>query len=283
MPAKAIAATAPPLPPGSARLLSDMGMRPGRTSGQPTFHAGMDLGHPDGAGTPVLNIQTGVVERVVRDEAPSPGFRGYGNAVVIRHPDDTWALYAHLQSVAVHRGQVVAPGQRIGTMGNTSNGKFGGMGVHLHLELRQPRRDGSSPFPGPYRVYNLNPRPWLEENGLRFGSRGAFEVQPNSAMAMTRPLWQHLGIAGVDPYPESPYHGRWLPETSLAGEEEVENTYEPPARFDRDVHFGLTPVEWAAAGAGALVLTGTAVALVVRSRLRSNRRRRRLRRRTTRR
>lgn len=281
---QAPASASPPLPPGSARLLSDMGMRPGRTSGQPTFHAGMDLGHPGGAGTPVLNVRTGIVEHVIRDDAPSRGFRGYGNAVVVRHSDDTWALYAHLRSVAVHQGQVVAPGQRIGTMGNTSNGKFSGMGVHLHLELRRPRRDGGSPFPGPYRVYNLNPRPWLEEKGLHFGSRGAFEIVPGSPMSLTRPLWSQLGIGGVDPYPESLYQGRRLPETALAGEEEIpENTYEPPARFDRDVRFGLTPVEWAAAGAGALVLVGTAVAVVLRYRLRSNRHRRRLRRRTSRR
>jgi len=57
----------------------------------------------------------------------------------------------------------------------------------------------------------------------------------------------------------------------------------PPARFDRDVRFGLTPLEWAAAGTGALVLTGTAVALAVRSRMRPNRRRRVRRRRTSRR
>lgn len=253
------------------------------------MHAGMDLGHPDGKGAPILNVQRGVVERVLRDDSPLRRFRGYGNGVVVHHPeDDTWALYAHMDRVDVSEGQVVQPGQRLGTMGNSSNGKFPGMGVHLHLELRRRRRDGTSPFPGPYPrspeqpFNNIDPRRWLEHYGLRFGRRGSFEVAEGSPMAAGTQL---AGMMGIDPYPEqriAPWgEKRLFPETSLAlGQSDGEGgEYEPPSRFDRDVRFGLTPVEWAAAGAGALVLTGTAVAVVVRGkrgqRVVSNRRRRR--------
>jgi len=285
---------APPLPPGSGRLLSDMGMRRGRTTGAQRMHAGMDLGHPGGTGTPVLNVQSGVVDRVLHDEERRlRAFNGYGNGVIVYHePDDTWALYAHMDVVDVQPGQRVGAGHRLGTMGNTSNGKFRGMGPHLHLELRRRSRSGQPPFPGPYPrspqqpFNNLDPRPWLQGKGLAFLRRGGFEIAAGSPMARSRPMWESLG--GVDPYPTDRFMGWKLPETSLAGlgqgDMDIENEYEPPARFDRDVYLGLSPVEWAAAGAGALVLTGTAVALVVRGSVRPNRfrrRRRRLKRRRT--
>lgn len=211
--------------------------------------------------------------------------------MVVHHPsDDTWALYAHMERVDVARGQSVSAGTRLGLMGNTSNGKFAGMAPHLHLEVRRRRRTGTTPFPSPYPqsveqpFNNLDPRPWLESKGLRFANRGGFEITPGSEMDQGRAAWAGPGVSGYDPYPRHAI-GPWkVPESALGflGDiDEVENAYEPPARFDRDVRFGLTPVEWAAAGAGALVLTGTAVAFVVRSRMRPNRRRSRLRRRRT--
>lgn len=315
----------PPLPPENARLLSDWGMRRGRRTGEERMHAGMDLGHTGGRGVPILNVQRGVVHEVLTDDDRRRAYSGYGNGVIVHHPDDdTWALYAHMDRVDVAEGQPVEAGQQLGTMGNSSNRKFPGMGVHLHIELRQRRRNGQPPFPGPYPrsvevpFNNLDPRPWLESKGLRFGSRGSFEVEPGTAMAMTRPMWENLGqLAGVDPYPDrrlAPWSGRRWPETALAGVAGVDpyperriapwgnerlfpetsmaglgktlspadgataetHPYEPVARFDRDVRFGLTPVEWAAIGAGTLVVTGTIVAVVVRRKLvRPNRRRRR--------
>lgn len=231
-------ASSPPLPPDGARLLSDWGIRRGRQTGAPRMHAGMDLGHTAGRGTPVLNVQPGTVYAVLRDADRSPGYGGYGNGVIVQHADDTWALYAHLDRVDVAQGQRVAAGDRLGTMGATSNGKFRGMGVHLHIELRRRRADGSPPFPGPYPqsverpLNSLDPRPWLEAQGLRFGSRGAFEVDPGSAMALTRPRW--TGIAGLAEVKAPPVPA---------------NLYEPPRRFDRDVRFGLRPTEWAMIGA----------------------------------
>lgn len=240
----------------------------------------MDLGHTGGRGTPVIAVQKGIVERVLRDDQPRSGFGGYGNGVVVRHHDGTWALYAHLDQARVHEGSNVAAGDQVGTMGNTSNGRFRGMGVHLHLELRHAKADGSSPFPGPYRTYNLDPRPWLAAKGLTFNSRGGFEIRPDTEMTVGAPVWGRLG--GIDPYPRERLLSWSLPETSLAGAPEGGwvNEYQP-VDFDRDVRFGLTPVEWAAAGAGLLVLTGTATALLIRrrptqpNRRRSSRRRRR--------
>lgn len=279
-------------------MLSDWGMRPGRRTGEERMHAGMDLGHPSGRGAPIHNVQRGRVERVLRDDDQRRAFNGYGNGVVVHHPsDDTWALYAHMDRVDVVEGQDVEPGAVLGTMGATSNGKFPGMGAHLHLELRQRRSNGQTPFPSPYprspqQPYNnLDPRQWLEGLGLRIGRRGEFSVEPGTAMAAGQPM-QAVGLMGIDPYPEqriAPWgNKRRFPETSLAGlgkeaiDVAAENDYEPPARFDRDVRFGLTPLEWGAVGAGALVTTGTVAAVIIRrsrrQRVAANRRRRRRRR-----
>ncbi len=57
---------------------------------------------------------------------------GFGNFVVIEHPNGTQTLYAHNQSNAVVRGQTVEKGQVVGYMGAT--GKV--TGVHLHFEIR---------------------------------------------------------------------------------------------------------------------------------------------------
>lgn len=289
-------AAAPPLPLDGGRLISDWGMRRGRRTGEQRMHAGMDLGHPDGAGVPIYNIRAGTVERVINNSDRSRAFNGYGNGVVVHHPDqDTWALYAHMDRVDVAPGQRVEAGQPLGVMGASSNDKFPGMPPHLHLEIRRRRPSGESPFPGPYprslqqTFNNLDPRAWLEAQGLRFGHRGGFDITPGSEMAQGQQIVAAVGLLGVDPYPEmriAPFEGRRFPETAL-GQLDEGGEYEPPARFDRDVYVGLTPVEWAAAGAGVLVLTGTAVAVVVRmrsgERVVMNRRRSRRRRRTSRR
>lgn len=235
----------------------------------------MDLGDTRGRGTPVLNVQAGVVERVIRDNDTARAFSGYGNGVVVNHGDGTWALYAHMDQARAAQGQRVEPGVTLGVMGNTSNGKFAGMPVHLHVELRRAKRDGTSPFPGPYRTYNLDPRPWLEQKGLRFAHRGGFEIQPGSEMDTTRSIWSQLG--GVDHYPEVIVRGYHLPESVLGTDDEYDNEYEPVG-FDRDVRFGLTPMEWAVVGTSALVVTGGAAAIALRRGMRANRRRSRRRR-----
>ncbi len=57
---------------------------------------------------------------------------GYGNFVVLDHNIDYITLYAHLDSILVQEGDVVAKGQIIGTIGSTGNST----GPHLHFEVR---------------------------------------------------------------------------------------------------------------------------------------------------
>ena len=57
---------------------------------------------------------------------------GYGNYIVIQHPNGTQTLYAHMQSVIVTAGDHVSQGQTIGYLGNTGRST----GPHLHFEVR---------------------------------------------------------------------------------------------------------------------------------------------------
>lgn len=60
---------------------------------------------------------------------------GYGQYVVIRHPNGTQTLYAHLMRNDVGVGAYVAQGQVIGGMGSTGKST----GTHVHFEVRGAR------------------------------------------------------------------------------------------------------------------------------------------------
>lgn len=63
---------------------------------------------------------------------------GYGQYIVIRHPNGLQTLYAHLMRNDVGVGAMVSQGQVIGGMGSTGRST----GNHLHFEVR----GGSNPF-----------------------------------------------------------------------------------------------------------------------------------------
>lgn len=58
--------------------------------------------------------------------------RGYGNYIVIRHPNGLETLYAHLTKKLVEENEVVKAGDPIGLGGNTGRST----GSHLHFETR---------------------------------------------------------------------------------------------------------------------------------------------------
>lgn len=85
-------------------------------------YVGGDLGKPVVAAAPGT-----VITAVVGPKKPS-----YGQYVVIDHGNGESSLYAHLDSVLVGVGQVVAAGTVLGTVGATGNAS----GPHLHFEER---------------------------------------------------------------------------------------------------------------------------------------------------
>lgn len=87
---------------------------------------GADIGGK--IGTPIYAAASGKV--IVADDYGYNG--GYGQYVVISHPNGTQTLYAHMSSVGVSVGQTVQQGDMIGKLGNTGKST----GPHLHFEVR---------------------------------------------------------------------------------------------------------------------------------------------------
>ncbi len=110
-------------------------------------HKGIDL--PGAIGDPVRAAADGVVVTVtaqrekiiVRDpktkkkiEVAGPRLAGWGNYVVVQHPDGYRTVYAHLETrPAIKVGTRVGRGEEIGRLGITGNAR--GQGSHVHFEV----------------------------------------------------------------------------------------------------------------------------------------------------
>ncbi|MBS0216053.1 MAG: M23 family metallopeptidase [Proteobacteria bacterium] len=100
-------------------------------------------------GTMVSAARDGIVMDLDNDEPDNLGANGNrrarANFVRILHADGSMALYAHLQrgSIPVHRGDHVASGQRIGSVGNS--GWSTGPHLHFAVQVNGDRRLQSIP------------------------------------------------------------------------------------------------------------------------------------------
>lgn len=111
-----------PMTAGTYRVSSEYGMRTNPVTGEYKLHNGIDLAAP--GGTPIYAVNSGKVL--------SAGYAGgYGNYVVIAHPDGTQTGYAHQSRLNVKAGQQVTKGQHIGAVGTTGNST----GNHLHFQM----------------------------------------------------------------------------------------------------------------------------------------------------
>jgi murein DD-endopeptidase MepM/ murein hydrolase activator NlpD len=87
----------------------------------------VDISAP--VGTTVHAAAQGIVIALENDD----GYHGgYGNYIVISHPNGTETVYAHLSYVTIHVGDVVTQGQPIAFSGRTGLVT----GAHLHFEIR---------------------------------------------------------------------------------------------------------------------------------------------------
>jgi murein DD-endopeptidase MepM/ murein hydrolase activator NlpD len=98
-------------------VTSNFGWREGK------LHKGIDIDLRKG--DKVTAAFTGIV-RVARRQG------GFGNVVVLRHPNGLETVYAHLSRIKVKPGDVVKSGQLIGLGGSTGHST----GTHLHFEVR---------------------------------------------------------------------------------------------------------------------------------------------------
>jgi murein DD-endopeptidase MepM/ murein hydrolase activator NlpD len=121
---EAIAASTPLAPPIAVeyRETSGFGPRVDPFTGRPAFHAGLDLAAFDRA--PVVATSPGTVSFA--------GVKsGYGYVVEIDHGHGFKTRYGHLRDIQVTRGEQVAIGQRIGSMGSSGRST----GTHTHYEV----------------------------------------------------------------------------------------------------------------------------------------------------
>lgn len=90
----------------------------------------VDLAAP--IGTPIVASASGTVLLARK------GYNGgYGNMIIIKHPNGTRTLYAHLSKISISKGEQVSQGEVIGYVGSTGRST----GPHLHYEVHGARNN----------------------------------------------------------------------------------------------------------------------------------------------
>lgn len=109
--------------PVAGRVVSRFGAKPGGL-----HNDGINIAAP--RGTPVRAMNGGTVVYAGNE------LKGFGNLILIRHTGGMTSAYAHLDQVGVARGDKIAKGQVIATVGTT-----GGVDpAQLHFEIRKGRK-----------------------------------------------------------------------------------------------------------------------------------------------
>jgi len=85
----------------------------------------------DACGEPIYASAEGLV---VEEFGDGYWNNGYGNYILIEHPNGTKTRYAHTEKNLVHVGDYVSQGKQIAEIGNTGN-THGPTGCHLHFEV----------------------------------------------------------------------------------------------------------------------------------------------------
>lgn len=110
--------------PVPGKISSEFGNRFHPIDRKHKFHAGIDIVAPQG--TPIATAASGTV-------AFAGWRKGYGNLVIIEHPDGRQTRYGHASKLFVATGETVAAGQQIAAVGSTGKST----GPHLHFEMRE--------------------------------------------------------------------------------------------------------------------------------------------------
>ena len=103
-----------------------------RSRGTSVTHKGVDIAAP--TGSPIYASASGKVKfaRV--------GYNGgFGNLVIVTHPNGTETLYGHMSKIGTTTGTQVAQGEVIGYVGSTGRST----GPHLHFEVHGAKNPGN--------------------------------------------------------------------------------------------------------------------------------------------
>lgn len=147
-------------------LTSPFGQRRNPFTKERDFHAGLDMAAR--IGTEIHAPADGVVLFAGRYSLQrSVAWWRYGNLVILGHGEHFLTVYGHCDEVLVNKGDRVAQGDVVATVGNT------GMSTspHLHYEVRRQEGDGSFRPVDP-RIYILDHR-WRDEERILVRSRSA--------------------------------------------------------------------------------------------------------------
>jgi murein DD-endopeptidase MepM/ murein hydrolase activator NlpD len=109
--------------PLNGRVLAGYGVGPGGG-----HNDGINIAAP--RGTPIAAIEAGTVAYAGNE------LRGYGNLILIKHPDGWISAYGHCDELLVKKGDPVYRGKVIAKVGATGNVNE----PQLHFELRQGKR-----------------------------------------------------------------------------------------------------------------------------------------------
>src|SRR5204862_5242659 len=114
---------------------SPFGLRSDPFTGEPRFHAGVDVAAPRGA----------AIHAVADGEVVFSGWRhgGPGRVVEVRHADGLVTTYAHAERTLVRAGQHVVAGEVVATVGSSGRAN----GPHLHFAAA---RDGQAIDPSAF-------------------------------------------------------------------------------------------------------------------------------------
>lgn len=106
----------------------------GSSTSYEKFHPAIDVANR--MGTPLSAFTGGTVTEVVGGKKQDPSKPSFGNYVIITDQYGNKNRYSHLHQSFVKVGQKVAPGARIGTMGNTGSTYSQSGGDASHLDYR---------------------------------------------------------------------------------------------------------------------------------------------------
>lgn len=92
-------------------------------------HNAVDIANS--CGSPIYAAADGVV---VEESSDGSWNNGYGNFILVEHPNMTQTRYAHTLKNIVRAGDIVSQGKQIALIGNSGNTE-GSTGCHLHFEV----------------------------------------------------------------------------------------------------------------------------------------------------